>query len=124
MISITSHGDYRNTSEFLKELSTIKKITPNLDKYGKMGVAALTSATPVDSSLTAHSWNYRIVKTSRGSGIEWFNTNIVDGIPVAILIQYGHATGSGGYISGRDFINPAIQPIFDRISEDIWKKVR
>lgn len=124
MISITSHGDYRNTIEFLKGLSNIKSASLNLDKYGKMGVDALQSATPIDSSLTANSWKYRIVKTDRGSRIDWFNTNIVNGIPVAVLIQYGHATGNGAYISGRDFINPAIQPIFDKISEEIWKKVR
>ncbi len=88
-----------------------------------MGVDALSSATPVDSSLTAKSWGYRVIKDRSRPGIEWYNTNIPGSTPVAILIQYGHATGTGGYVSGRDYINPAMRPIFDQIAVDVWKEV-
>ncbi len=90
-----------------------------------MGVDALSRATPVETSLTASSWNYLVSKDSRGSGISWNNTNMTaGGTPVAILIQYGHGTGTGGYVAGIDFINPAMSPIFDKIVDDLWKEVR
>lgn len=122
MIGITSSGDLKKTDAFLKRLQK-RDIYSDLDRYGKMGVSALSRATPVDSSLTANSWAYRIIR-GRRPGIEWYNTNVVGGTPVVILIQYGHGTGTGGYVQGRDFINPAIRPIFNQISDDIWKKVR
>lgn len=122
MIRITSKGDYRKTNNFLNRLLKIKQPT-NFDRYGQMGVEALAKATPIDSSLTANSWAYRIVKDSRGPGIEWYNTNPAGNTSVAILIQYGHATGTGGYVQGRDYINPAMQPIFDRIADEFWKEV-
>lgn len=124
MISITHKGDLKSTTDFLKNLSGKNGSYLNLDKYGKIGVDALSNATPIDSKLTANSWKYRIIKDKKGPGIEWYNTNEVNGTPVAILIQYGHATGTGGYVHGRDFINPAIQPIFDKIADEFWKKVR
>ena len=94
-----------------------------LDSYGREGVFALASATPVDSGLTSESWNYEI-KRSRGSySIIWSNSHVVDGTPVAIMLQYGHGTGTGGYVQGRDFINPAIRPVFDRIADKVWKAV-
>lgn len=123
MITIHSRGDYRKTRNFIQRVLHHKAFE-ELDKYGQMGVDALERATPEDSGETAKSWGYRIVKTNGHMGIEWYNTNIDDqGAPVAILIQYGHATGTGGYVHGRDFINPAMRPIFDKIANDIWKKV-
>ncbi len=95
----------------------------DLTRHGKTGVDALSNATPVDSSLTANSWAFRIIKDRRNPGIEWYNSNAAGDVSVAILIQYGHATGTGGYVVGRDFINPAMQPIFDKIADDVWKKV-
>ncbi len=95
----------------------------DLTRHGKTGVDALSNATPVDSSLTANSWAFRIIKDRRKPGIEWYNSNVAGDVSVAILIQYGHATGTGGYVVGRDFINPAMQPIFDKIADDVWKKV-
>lgn len=122
MIRITSSGDLRKTDAFLKRLQK-RDIYSDLDRYGQMGVDVLSNATPIDSSLTANSWKYRVIKGKR-PGIEWYNTNVVGGIPVVILIQYGHGTGTGGYVQGRDFINPSIKPIFDKIVADVWKKVR
>ena len=122
-IELSSSGDYKQTTAFLKKMLS-GDIFADLDSYGRMGQEALESATPVRTDLTAHSWEYRVTKDSFGPVIEWYNTNIDDeGTPVAILIQYGHGTGTGGYVEGRDYINPAIQPVFDQIVEDIWKKV-
>jgi hypothetical protein len=123
-IGLTSSGDYAQTREFLKKMLK-GDIFSDLDRYGHMGVEALASATPVDTGLTASSWTYRVISDSRGPGIEWYNTDIdSQGQPIAILIQYGHGTGTGGYVQGRDFINPAIRPIFDAIADDVWEKVR
>ena len=122
MIGITSRGDHKKSSDFLKRMLT-GDIYSDFNRYGEMGVRALASATPVDSSLTAKSWRYRIIK-GRQPTIEWYNTNVVSGTSVAILIQYGHGTGTGGYVVGRDYINPAMRPIFDQIADDVWKKVR
>jgi hypothetical protein len=88
-----------------------------------MGVDALAKATPSESGLTAKSWGYRIYRNRNSTGIEWYNSNENNGVNIAILLQYGHGTGTGGYVSGQDYINPAIRPIFDRIAEDVWKKV-
>lgn len=122
MIGITSKGDFANTKAWLNRLSK-GDIYSDLDRYGRMGVDALARSTPVDSSLTANSWAYRVIRGKR-PGIEWYNTNRTStGTPVAILIQYGHGTGTGGYVAGRDYINPAMRPIFDQIAADVWKKV-
>lgn len=122
MIGITSKGDFANTKAWLNRLSK-GDIYSDLDRYGRMGVDALARSTPVDSSLTANSWAYRVIRGKR-PGIEWYNTNRTStGVPVAILIQYGHGTGTGGYVAGRDYINPAMRPIFDQIAADVWKKV-
>lgn len=94
-----------------------------LEKYAKDGVNALASATPVGSGATSRSWDYEITQTSKGVSISWHNSNLVNGIPLAILIQYGHGTRNGGYVQGRDFINPALQPIFDRMADDVWREV-
>jgi hypothetical protein len=94
-----------------------------LDKYGRKGVSALAAATPVDSGLTASSWSYEIENTKESAKITFNNSNIQNGVPIAIILQYGHGTGTGGWVQGRDYINPAIQPIFDQIVDDAWKEV-
>lgn len=122
MISLTSKGDWGRTIKQLKRMSGGGDLS-KLEKYGKAGVAALSKATPVDTGLTAGSWSYRIIKTKGRPGIEWYNTNTRNGVPVAILIQYGHGTGTGGYVRGRDYINPAMRPVFDQIVAQFWREV-
>lgn len=122
MISIESKGDFKKTDSFLKKM-TRGDIFKSLNGYGREGVHALSIATPRDSGNTADSWRYEIVSGKGYYSIIWSNTNLSDGIPVAVLIQYGHGTGNGGYVQGRDYINPAIRPIFDRIANNVWKEV-
>lgn len=121
-ISFKTSGSFKKTEKFLDFLKR-EAMYSDLESYGQLGVQALASATPVETGLTAHSWSYKITRKRGGASIEWFNTNTTSGIPVVILIQYGHGTGTGGYVRGRDFINPAIQPIFDRIANQVWEKV-
>lgn len=123
MIRVRHHGDFSRTEKFFRKLKygTDKRM---FEKYGQQGVAALSKATPVDSGLTASSWYYVIVQTDSSTRIEFRNSNIQNGwAPIAILLQYGHATRSGSWVEGRDYINPAIQPIFDKIADDAWKEV-
>lgn len=122
MITIESKGSFKKTEAFL-EAMTKKSIYGTLEKYAREGVSALESATPIDSGLTANSWNYEITRTRSSYSIVWTNDNLVDGIPVAILLQYGHGTGTGGYIQGEDYINPTLKPIFNKIAQDVWKAV-
>lgn len=122
MITISSHGSFENTEKFLKRMSD-KSIFDSLSRYGEEGVQALAEATPKDSGDTARSWVYEIERTSTSYAIIWSNTNVVDGVPIAVLIQVGHGTGTGGYVSGRDYINPALRPVFDRIAASVWKEV-
>jgi hypothetical protein len=122
VITISSHGSFENTEKFLKRMSD-KSIFDSLSRYGEEGVQALAEATPKDSGDTARSWTYEIEKTSTSYAIIWSNTNVVDGVPIAVLIQVGHGTGTGGYVSGRDYINPALRPVFDRIAASVWKEV-
>jgi hypothetical protein len=122
MLSFTSSGSFKNTESYLAKLAKAELVS-NLDKYGRMGVEALAKATPVDSGITANSWTYKIVRQGESYSIEWNNTHIVSGQNIAILIQYGHGTGTGGYIQGRDYINPAMQPVFNQIAQDVWKVV-
>lgn len=122
MIRITHRGNFKNTERFLS-VDMREKYQRLLDKYGQDGVSALASSTPKDTGETAGSWSYITEVTSRYAKLTWTNTNIVDGVPVVIMLQYGHATGSG-YIVGRDFINPAIRPIFDKIAESLWAEVK
>lgn len=122
MIKVTGHGNFDKTRSFVNRLLKGDFLS-GLDRYGQMGVNALENATPVNTGLTANSWDYRIISNNNRSRIEWYNTNVVSGTPVVILIQYGHGTGTGGYVQGRDFINPAVRPIFDQIAADVWKKV-
>ena len=122
MIKISQKGDFSVLEKFLNKHITIK-IKNILEKYGREGVNALSSATPIESGNTAYSWNYEIIDSDTGIKIVWTNSNTVDNVPVAILIQYGHGTKNGGYVIGRDYINPALRPIFDQISAEIWKEV-
>lgn len=122
-MGVTSHGDFSKTRHFLNKLLR-GDIWSDLDRYGQLGVEALAQMTPVNTGLTAESWGYRVIDRPGQKGIQWFNTNVDDqGTPVAILIQYGHGTRTGGYVAGRDYINPAMRSIFDAIANDIWKKV-
>ena len=122
MITIRSKGDFSKATRYFERVKKAAKVDI-LDKYGKAGVAALSSATPVDSGETANSWYYEIKRQNGSVRIDFLNSNIENGFPVAIMLQYGHGTGTGGWVEGRDYINPAIQPIFDKIAEDAWKEV-
>lgn len=122
MITFRHKGDFSKTTRFLERAKHAVRLA-DLDKYGREGVAALASATPVDSGLTASSWYYEITYDKSGAKITFYNSNINDGVPIAIILQYGHGTGTGGYVQGRDYINPAIQPIFDRIRDEAWREV-
>jgi len=119
MLQLTSTSSIDKTESWLMKLEG-GSLLSDLDKYGKLGVTALKKATPVDDGDTRNSWGYRVTKTA----IEWYNTNTNNGVNIAILIQYGHGTGTGGYVTGRDYINPAIRPIFDKIASDLRKKVK
>ena len=122
MISFRQQGDFSNLSRFLEKAKESVKIGM-LDKYGRAGVEALASATPKDTGLTAASWKYEIERQNGSVTIEFYNTNVQKGIPIAIILQYGHATGNGGWVEGRDYINPAIQPLFDKIAKEAWEEV-
>lgn len=122
MITIESTGDFRKTDSFLKFLRDAK-ILNILEQYGQMGVDALASATPIDSAATANAWYYEVGKYGGAYKITWLNSNLNHGVPIAILLQYGHGTGTGGYVRGVDYINPAIKPVFDKISDQVWKAV-
>lgn len=122
MISFRQQGDFSKLTRYLERIKRVAKIS-SLDKYGREGVAALASATPIDSGLTADSWKYEIQYSNGSAVISFRNTNVHNGVPIAIILQYGHGTGTGGWVQGRDYINPAIQPIFDKILEDAWKEV-
>lgn len=122
MISVRSSGSFQQTTAALTRM-TSDSIYSSLDRHGAAGVAALSAATPVESSETANSWSYKVTKKPGRVSIGWFNSHVENDVPIAVLIQYGHATRNGGYVEGRDFINPAIQPIFDQIADDVWKEV-
>lgn len=122
VIKITHKGNFNNLEKFLNKVQGAGYLNI-LDRYGQEGVAALSSATPVDSGKTAASWTYEIERDSEHTTISWSNTNVNNGVNIALILQYGHGTGTGGYVQGRDFINPAIQPIFDRMAEEAWKEV-
>lgn len=122
MISIRQKGDFAKLTRYLVRLDKAIKRS-DLSKYGKEGVAALASATPVDTGLTANSWYYEVEKRKTSASITFYNSNVQNGILIAIILQYGHGTRNGGWVEGRDYINPAIQPIFDRIAENAWREV-
>lgn len=120
MISVSDSGNFDNIEKFLSKKPSLNSI---LESYGRLGVNALSAATPVESGLTASMWDYEIKATKNGAKITFVNNHINDGVPIAIILQYGHGTGTGGYVQGRDYINPAIQPVFDKLANDMWKEV-
>jgi hypothetical protein len=122
MITFRQKGDFSKLTKFLERAKESVHLG-DLDKYGREGVAALSSATPVDTGLTANSWHYKIEQRSGSVSIVFYNSNIQNGVPIAIILQYGHGTRNGGWVQGRDYINPAIQPVFDKITEDAWREV-
>ena len=122
MISFRQKGDFSKVTKFLEKAKESVHLGI-LDKYGREGVAALSSATPVDTGLTAKSWYYTIENKNGVATLSFNNSNIQNGVPIAIILQYGHATRNGGWVEGRDYINPAIQPIFDGIATKAWKEV-
>ena len=122
MISISQKGDFSKLTGFLEKMKNVIKIG-DLDKYGREGVAALSAATPKESGLTANSWYYEIERSKDSVSISFHNSNINKGVPIAIILQYGHGTRNGGYVEGIDYINPAIQPLFNKIAEDAWEEV-
>ena len=122
MLVFRHKGDFSKTISYLEKAKLAVKIS-SLDRYGREGVAALKSATPVDTGLTANSWYYKIKSEKDSITISFHNSNIQNGVPIAIILQYGHGTKNGGWVQGRDYINPAIQPIFDKIANNVWKEV-
>lgn len=120
---VTVRGDYRKTKKWMEDMRK-HEFYNRLEKYAREGVEALSNSTPIDSGKTASSWGYRIEQDADVARIVWTNSNINQGVPIAIIIQYGHGTGTGGYVQGRDYINPAMQPVFDRIVEEVSKEVR
>lgn len=122
MITFRQKGDFSKLSRYLERAKEAAKIGV-LDKYGREGVAVLSSATPIESGKTASSWYYEIKRQNGSVSIVFSNSNVNNGVPIAVILQYGHGTGTGGWVQGRDYINPAIQPIFDKIADDAWKEV-
>jgi hypothetical protein len=122
MIKFRQKGDFSKLTRYLEKAQKTVNLG-DLDKYGRAGVAALASATPVDTGLTATSWYYKIVQKKGSVAITFCNSNIQNGVPIAIILQYGHGTNNGGWVQGRDYINPAIQPVFDKITDEAWREV-
>ena len=121
-ITFRHKGNLSKTTQFLKRAKAFQ-IKNILEQYGQAGISALSAATPVESGLTANSWYYKIEKSKGSVSIAFYNSNIQNGVPIAVILQYGHGTKNGGWVQGRDYINPAIRPIFDAIVEDAWKEV-
>lgn len=122
MVSVRVSGSFHNINAFLTKMRK-GDIYQQLDQLAQEGVSALASVTPVDSGLAASSWGYEITRSRGTHTITWTNSNIENGFPVAIMLQYGHGTGTGGYVQGYDYINPAMRPVFDKIAENVWKVV-
>ena len=122
MVEFKQKGDFAKLNRYLERMREVAKIG-DLDKYGKEGVAALSAATPIDTGKTANSWSYKINRQNGSVSIDFYNSNFSNGVPIAIILQYGHGTNNGGWVEGRDYINPAIQPIFDEIANEAWKEV-
>lgn len=123
MFVVKSKGDFSNTYTFLKRAQA-RDFLKKMNKYGEKGVSALSAATPVSTGKTAASWSYEISQANKTVTISWKNSNVVNGVPIAIILQYGHGTRNGGYVQGRDYINPTIQPIFDEILKSAWEEVK
>ena len=122
MISVKVRGDFEKFDKFMERLASAIKLG-KLDRFGRDGVAALQSVTPVDTGNTRDSWSYRIVHQPGRVKIQFLNSNIQNGVPIAIILQMGHGTRNGGWVEGKDYINPAIRPVFDQILEFAWKEV-
>jgi hypothetical protein len=122
MIGIESKGSFKQTNKFLTTISG-DQIFADLHLYGRQGVEALMKATPEESGYTAHSWAYKIVQRKNKWHVEWYNTNVVDGVNIAVILQYGHATRHGGYVQGIDYVNPALRSVFENLQNNVWKKV-
>ena len=122
MITFRQKGDFSKTLSFLERAKGLVNMSI-LDRYGREGVAALASATPFDSGETARSWYYKVERRRGSASITFYNSNIQNGVPIAIILQYGHGTRNGGWVEGRDYINPTIQPIFDRLADELWREV-
>lgn len=122
MIKVRHKGNFYKTIKYMGRLK--KAVDPKMfDKYGREGVAALASTTPVKTGLTANSWYYRVTSNANQITLEFLNSNIQNGVPIAIILFYGHGTRNGGWVEGYDYINPAIQPIFNKITEEMWREV-
>lgn len=122
MISFRQKGDFSKLTRYFERVKEAVKLG-SLDKYGREGVAALMSATPVDSGKTASSWYYEIDHSQDSASINFYNSNVNKGVLIAIILQYGHGTRNGGWVQGRDYISPAMQPLFDKFAEDAWREV-
>lgn len=122
MITFESSGSFVNVDRFLERMAK-EEILSALTQYAELGVSALASATPSKSGATANAWSCEVTSKRNNYTITWSNSNVNDGVNVAVILQYGHGTGTGGYVQGRDYINPAIQPIFDKIADEVWKVV-
>lgn len=122
MITITTTGSFQNTQAFLDHVHSLN-IQSILESCGQMGVAALSSVTPEETGRAAHSWGYQVSKSGGMYELAWTNSDVENGFPVVVMLQMGHGTGTGGYVQGRDFINPAIRPVFDKIADIVWKAV-
>lgn len=121
-IGVKHGGSFKSLERFLESYNR-QNLLNILDRLALDGVYALASSTPIDSGITSDSWGYELITNKNSFGIQWINDSIDNGVPVVILIQYGHGTKSGGFVQGRDFINPAMQPIFDKISQTLWEEV-
>ena len=122
MITFRHKGDFSKLNRFLEKIREAIKLGI-LDRYGRLGVEALSAATPVESGLTAGSWYYEIERSGGSVSIQFKNSNVNKGVPIAVILQYGHGTGTGGWVQGRDYINPAMRPVFDKIADEAWKEV-
>ena len=122
MISFKQKGDFSKTTNYLKQIKQ-QRILNVLKQYGQKGVNALAAETPKDTGLTASSWYYKIEQTDTAATLTFCNSNVKDGVPIAIILQFGHGTNNGGWVEGRDYINPAIQPLFDEITKSAWREV-
>lgn len=122
IIRFNSKGDFSKANTFLQRTLEIVKLS-DLDKYGRRGVEALRASTPKDTGKTADSWDYKIVRDREGIRLYWTNSNINNGVNIAVILQYGHGTGTGGYVAGVDYINPTLKPIFEDILNSMWREV-
>ena len=122
IVSFTQKGNFKKTDRFLGKLVGFY-YSHKLRHYGELGVQALQAATPKDTGKTAESWSYEIVEEEDRTAMYWRNSNVVDGVPIAIILQYGHGTRNGGFVEGIDYINPTIKPIFEKMANEAWKEV-